>query len=104
MIAPLRRVRVSRTKRKILRLLPATLIAGSSRQCSRQQKGVFLLVVDFWHIKPEYWPGAMKSKINLAKRKKRICVRNRLVLHQSKFLKGKWNIREGYLFANCEFL
>ena len=50
MIAPSRRVRVSRIvqKRKILRLLP-TMLVGSSWQ----QKGVFLLVVDFWHMKPE---------------------------------------------------
>ena len=47
-----RRVRVSRIvrKRKILRLLLA-MIAGNNRQYSQQQKGVFLLVTDFWQAK-----------------------------------------------------
>jgi len=59
---------------KILRLLPA-MLAGSSWQ----EKGAFLLVVDFWHLKSEYWPGTTKGEFNLARRKKRICVRGRLV-------------------------
>jgi len=68
-MAPSRRVRVSRIihKRKILRLLPAILVGNS-----RQQKGVFLLVIDFWYMKPEYWPGATKGEFNLARRKKNI--------------------------------
>jgi len=43
---------------------------------SPQQKGVFLLAVDFW-LKPEYWPGATKGRFNLARRKKtkRISIR-----------------------------
>jgi len=58
-MASSRRVRVSRIiqKRKVLRLLPAILVGSN-----RQQKGVFLLVVNFWHMKPKYWPGAMKSQ------------------------------------------
>jgi len=68
-MAPSRRVRVSRIihKRKILRLLPAILVGNS-----RQQKGVLLLVIDFWYMKPEYWPGATKGEFNLARRKKNI--------------------------------
>jgi len=46
------------------------MIAGNSRQ----QKGVFLLVVDFWHIEPEYWPGTTRGEFNLVRRKKRICI------------------------------
>jgi len=38
-------------------------------------KGVFLLVVDFWHMKPECWPGATKGEFNLARRKKRFCMK-----------------------------
>ena len=81
MMAFSRRVRVSRImqKRKVLRLLP-TILVGSSRQ----QKGVFLLVVDFWLMKPEFWPGATKGEFNLARRKKCIyckSIRNRLVFN-----------------------
>ena len=66
-MAPSQRVRVPRIiqKRKIVRLLPAMLVGSN-----RQQKGVFLLVVDFWHVKPEYWPGATKGEFSLARRKK----------------------------------
>ncbi|KAG5348375.1 RRP15 protein, partial [Acromyrmex charruanus] len=34
---------------------------------SRQQKGVFLLVVVFWHIKPEYWPEPTKVQSKTVK-------------------------------------
>jgi len=63
------RVRVPRIiqKRKILRLLPAMLVGSN-----RQQQRIFLLVVDFWYVKPEYWPGATKGEFNLARRKKKI--------------------------------
>jgi len=68
-MASSRRVRVPRIiqKRTVLRLLPAILVGNS-----RQQKGVFLLVVDFWFMKPKCWPGATKGEFNLARRKKRI--------------------------------
>jgi len=71
-MASSRRVRVPRIiqKRKVLRLLPAILVGSS-----RQRKGIFLLVVDFWLTKPEYWPGATKGEFNLARRKKRISLR-----------------------------
>ena len=61
-MAPSRRVRVPRIvhKRKILRLLSAI---------NRQQKGVFLLIVVFWHMKPEYWPEATKGEFNLEQKK-----------------------------------
>ena len=66
MMASSRRVRVPRIiqKRKVLRLLPAILIGSS-----RQRKGVFLLVVDFWLMKSECWPT--KGEFYLARRKKR---------------------------------
>jgi len=59
-MASSRRVRVSRIvqKRKILRLLLTMLIGNSW-----QQKGVFLLVVEFWHMKLECWPGRKVSSI-----------------------------------------
>jgi len=71
-MASSRRVRVPRIiqERKVLRLLP-TILVGSSRQ----RKGVFLLIVDFWFMKPEFWPGATKGEFNLARRKKRISLR-----------------------------
>ena len=72
MMASSRRVRVPRIiqKRKVLRLLSAILIGSN-----RQRKGVFLLVVDFWLMKPECWPGATKGEFNLARRKKNISYR-----------------------------
>jgi len=50
--------------------LPAILVGSS-----RQQKGVFFLVVDFWLMKPKCWSGATKGEFNLARRKKRISLR-----------------------------
>ncbi|KYM80042.1 hypothetical protein ALC53_09568 [Atta colombica] len=43
---------------------------------SWQQKEVFLLVVEFWHMKLECWPGVTKGEFNLARRKKSIYCKN----------------------------
>jgi len=69
-MASSRRVRVPHIiqKRKVLRLLPAILAAVGS-------KIEFLLVVDFWLMKPKCWPGATKDEFNLARRQKRISFR-----------------------------